>query len=137
MSDLMDISVEHNDARLLGIIAFADFGAQQSKIQYFSTARGAVGADPGAAPLVTMVLKKPCGAVIDHALVLEQAAPGGDLITAQGSALWGRWINGAGVIVGEGDVSDEAGDGLFKVSGTTGTLLYAGARAILGVTEIF
>ena len=136
MSENLDISAAHNDARLMGTIVFADLGPLPSKIYYFSTVRGVLGADPGAAPLVTMVLKKPCGTVIDHVLVLQQAAAGGDLITAQGSAVWARWVNGAGVIIGEGDVSDEAGDGLFKVSGTTGTLLYAGARALLGLTEI-
>ncbi len=136
MSDILELSKAHNDVRLMGTIVFADLGPLASKIHYFSTVRGALGADPGAAPLVTMVLKKPCGVVVDHVLVLQQAAAGGDLITAQGSAVWARWVNGAGAIVGEGDVSDEAGEGLFKVSGTTGTLLYAGARAILGVTEI-
>lgn len=136
MSELMDISVEHNDARLAATIAFADTGPLASRIFFYSTARGALGADPGAPPLVAMVLKKPCGTIVNHAIVLEQALAVGDLITVQGSALWARWVNGAGVVVGEGAASDAAGTGVFKISGTTGTLLYAGARAILGVTEV-
>lgn len=132
----MAISADHNDARLTGTIAFADSGPLASKILFYSTVRGLLGAAPGAPPLVAITLKKPCGTLINRALVLQQADAGGDLITAQGSAVWARWVNGAGVIVGEGDVSDATGTGAFKVSGTTGTLLYAGARAILGVTEV-
>ena len=136
MSDALAISIEHNNARLAGTLAFADAGPLASRILFYSTVRGAFGAAVSAAPMVTVVLTKPCGTVANNALRLTQAAPGGDLITVQGSALWARWINGAGDIVGEGDASDAAGDGVFKVSGTTGTLLYAGARALLGITEI-
>lgn len=136
MSEVMEISVDHNDARLAATAQFADSGPLASKIFFYSTVRGALGAAPGAPQLVAITLKKPCGTIIDHALVLQQAAAGGDLITLQGSAVWARWVNGAGAIVGEGSVSDAAGPGVFKVSGTSGTLLYAGARAILGVTEI-
>ena len=136
MSDVLTLSTAHNDARLAATLAFADTGTAASQILFYATVRGAFGADPGVPPLVTMTLKKPCGTLVDHALVLQQAAAGGDLIAVQGSALWARWLNGAGAIVGEGDVSDAAGNGAFKISGTSGTLLYAGARAILGVTEI-
>jgi hypothetical protein len=137
MSEPMEISVDHNNARLVATAQFADSGPLASKIFLYSTVRGALGSDPGAPALVTITLNKPCGTIISNALVLQQAAAGGDLIAVQGSALWARWVNGSGAIVGEGDVSDAAGTGVFKVSGTTGTLLYAGARAILGVTEIF
>ena len=133
----MVISVAHNDVRLTATLTFADSGPLASKILFYGTVRGAFGADPGTPPLVAITLKKPCGTIIDHALVLQQAAAGGDLITVQGSAVWARWVNGAGAIVGEGDVSDAAGTGVFKISGTSVTLLYAGARAILGVTEVF
>ena len=135
MSDF-DITVEHNDYRLMGTLAFADEGPLASRIQLFATTWAAVGDDPGAPPLVEAVLTKPCGAVVGHALVLTQAAPGGDMVLVQGSALRARWLNGNGAIVAEGAVTDEAGVGPFKVSGTTGTLLYAGARGILGTIAI-
>ena len=131
------ISQEHNDARLAGTIAFADEGPDPSRIQYFGTAQPSLGASPGAAPLVEMVLAKPCGAVIDHVLVLEQADSSGDQIPSPGgAALWGRWLNGNGELVGDGDCSDDSGTGFFKIAGTAGTTLYAGARVILGNTEL-
>lgn len=136
MSEALAISVEHNNVRLAGTLAFADAGVLASRIVFYSTPRPTFGALVSSAPLVTVVLTKPCGSIVNNALRLTQASPSGDLIIAQGSALWARWLNGAGDIVGEGDVSDQVGDGVFKISGTTGTLLYAGARAILGVTEI-
>lgn len=121
------ISPDHNDARLAATAAFADSGALSSRIRLYDAAN---------VLLVTIVLAEPCGAVAGHKLVLQQAAPGGDLIAVQGSAVKGVWINGAGAMVAEGTVTDAAGDGDFKVSGTTGTMLYAGARAILGPTEL-
>lgn len=126
----------HNDYRLLGTLAYADLGATPSKIQLFATAMPGAGGAAGAAPLVEMVLSDPCGVIVSNTLVLTQADVTGDLITVQGSALWGRWLSGNGSIVMDGDCTDEAGTGFFKLSGTSGTLLYAGARAILGVTAL-
>lgn len=123
----LSISVAHNNARLQATLDFADTGALNSRIQFY---------DAADVLLVTMTLAKPCGAIVSNKLVLQQADPAGDFITTQGEAVTGVWVNGAGAVVGEGTVTDEAGDGDFKVSGTTGTLLYAGARAILGTTEL-
>lgn len=130
------ISVAHNDARLAASLAFADLGPGPSRVQFFSTEQPAFGGAPGAAPLVEVVLAKPCGAIVDHALVFAQAAAGGDMILVQGVALWARWVNGADAIVADGDVSDETGPGVFKIAGTTGTMLYAGGRCIIGLTAI-
>lgn len=126
----------HNDYRLLGTLAYADLGANLSKIQLFATTMPASGQVAGVAPLVEMILTDPCGVIVNNTLVLTQADVTGDLITVQGSALWGRWLNGNGSIVLDGDCTDSAGNGFFKLSGTSGTLLYAGARAILGVTAL-
>jgi len=130
------ISIAHNNARLTGTRDFADLGPDPSRIQFFATAQPALGGAAGAAPLVEVILEKPCGEIVGNVLVLSQAAPGGDLILNEGEALWGRWLNGNGDLVGDGDASDESGTGFFKVSGTDGTLLYAGARAILGETAL-
>lgn len=130
------ISQAHNVARLAGTAAFADTGVQNSRIWLYDTVQPAFGADPGGAPLVEILLAKPCGTIAAGVLTLLQANPGGDLIASTGSALWGRWVNGSGDIVADGTVSDAAGTGDFKVSGTTGTLLYAGARALLGASTL-
>lgn len=130
------ISVAHNNARLAGTVAYADTGLDPSRIQFYDTAQPAFGAAPGGTPLAEAVLAKPCGAVVANALVLDQADPAGDLITATGVAVWARWVNGNGDVVADGAVTDAAGAGPFKVAGTSGTTLYAGARIIIGVTTL-
>lgn len=126
MSDLT-ITAAHNDYRLQGTMSYADLGVANSRIRFYDASDNL---------LVTMVLTKPCGSIVSHKLVLTQAAPGGDQITVQGTAVRAEWINGNGDIVGSGAATDEAGDGPFKIAGTTGTLLYTGAYALLGVTEL-
>ena len=87
-------------------------------------------------------MAKPCGAIVSNVVVLEQADPGGDQILTQGVAVRAEWVNGDDDLVGDGEVTF-AGDtdpvtGLypFKVTGTAGTLLYAGAYAKLGLTAL-
>lgn len=126
------ISPEHNSARLEGTRAFADTGVQNSRIHLYATTQPATGADPVGTPLATLTLTKPCGTVTAGALTLEQADAAGDLILDTGSALWARWVNGSDELVADCTVSDSAGAGDIKLSGTTGTLLYAGAYARLG-----
>jgi hypothetical protein len=48
-------------------------------------------------------------------------------------ALWYSYDN---ELLASGAVTDEAGEGPFKLSGSAGTLLHAGGRAILGLTEL-
>lgn len=88
--------------------------------------------DGGGVTLVTVVFARPAAVLVGHELVFEQGDLTGDMILVQGSAASFDLFNGAGVALGTGDVSDLAGTGAMKVSGTTGTLLYEGARAILG-----
>lgn len=133
---IIHLPVLHNNYRLLGTLAYADLGTLPSKIQLFATTMPVAGGAAGGSPLVEIVLADPSGSIVNNTLVLAQADPTGELILVQGSALWGRWINGEGNIVLDGDCTDEAGTGFFKVAGTSGTLLYAGARALLGVTAL-
>lgn len=121
------ISAAHNNARLAATIAFADAGANPSTIELFNAS---------AALLARITLAKPCGAVANDALVLAQAAAGGDMIQADGVAVSAVWLSGTGVPVASGSVTDETGEGPFILEGTEGTQLYAGGRAILGVMEI-
>ena len=136
----MGISAAHNDYRLAGSIAFADSAATPSRIQFFTavypTLGATLGATPAETPVLEIVLAVPCGEVVDHVLVLEQASSTGDLIMATATVVWARWVNGDGVLVADGTVTDSAGDGDFKLAGTDGTTLYAGARAILGASSL-
>ena len=86
--------------------------------------------------MVEITLAKPCGTVNAGVLTLVQADAGGDLILDTGTALWARWVNGDEMHVADGSVSDASGDGDFKVSGAAGTLLYAGARALMGISTL-
>jgi hypothetical protein len=88
--------------------------------------------DASAVALVTMLFARPAATLVAHALVFQQGNPLGDFIGTQGSAVSFELYSGAGVLGGSGDVSSMAGTGALKVSGTTDTLLYQGARAILG-----
>lgn len=92
--------------------------------------------DAAAVPLVTMLFTKPAVALVAHELVFDQDSASGDLILTQGNAATFSLYSAAGVLLGAGDVTDMAGAGPLKISGTTGTLLYAGARAILGEMKI-
>lgn len=130
------LSVAANDARLAGLLEFADAGVAASRIKFYATPQPSLGAAPGAGAIATVVLAKPCGVVGSHKLVLQQSNPAGDLIAANGEVLWGRWENGDGAIVVDGDASDESGTGFFKIEGTDGTALRAGGRLTLGNTEI-
>ena len=88
--------------------------------------------DGAAIALVTMVFAMPAAALVAHELVFAQEDLSGDFILTQGNAATFELYNGAGLLLGSGDVTDMAGTGVLKVTGTTGTLLFAGARAILG-----
>ena len=89
-----------------------------------------------ATTLAVVVLAVPCGEIVDGALVLAQADPEGDLIAATGTAATALWYSYDNVLLASGVVTDESGEGPFKLAGSAGTLLLAGGRAILGVTEL-
>lgn len=115
------------DAMILGAAAMVDVDSDPGYAIIF---------DNAAVALVTVVFAQPSGAFVDHEWVFEQGDPSGDIILVQGNADNFALYNGAGTLLGTGDVTDMAGSGTLKVSGTTGTLLYAGARAILGELKL-
>ena len=123
-----EISAAHAMARVQATQAFADSGPQASRIALY---------DAGAQLLVALTLTKPCGSILDDGtLLLTQANIGTDLIMANGQAVSAVWSTSDGKLVGRGLVTDEAGDGHFKLLGSTGTQLYAGGKVILGETRI-
>lgn len=126
MSDFI-VSSGLRAAQLAATQAFADSGSGNSYIVIYDTSENA---------LATLILSKPCGTVTAGVLRLHQQLPGGDLIAASGVATHASWFAGNGTLVAQGDVTDEAGIGPFILGGAAGTQLYAGGRAILGVTEI-
>ena len=86
----------------------------------------------GTKSLVTIMFARPAATLTANKLRLSQASASGDLITEQGSADNFMLYNGAGVLLGSGDVTASGGAGALTIGGTAGTMLYAGARAILG-----
>ena len=64
------------------------------------------------------------------------------MVMATGLPRWGLWVNGAGAIVAEGSVTDEASGGDFWVAGgatppgDTSPLLQAGGLVLLGATSL-
>ncbi|MGF2525880.1 hypothetical protein ACQUW0_26485, partial [Ralstonia pseudosolanacearum] len=69
-------------------------------------------------------------------ILLTQESVIGDLIAVNGAAVWGRLATSEGDPIADGDVTDMAGDGPFKLDGADGVNLYAGGRAILGATAL-
>ena len=123
-----EISAAHALARLQATLAFADSGTESATISLY---------DASELLLVTLVLTKPCGQITEGGyLLLTQANGGGDMILAGGQAATGVWSTSDGQLIGRGLVTDEAGQGHFKLLGSSGTQLYAGGKAILGETRI-
>ena len=124
-------------AILQAFIDLADAGAGPARVKIYGTTRPATAGDaPGGSALATLVLTKPCGTVEVGGILLTQASLIGDLIAANGAAVWGRWESSEGDPIADGDVTDLAGDGPFKLDGADGVNLYAGGRAILGATAL-
>lgn len=133
-------SQEFRDALLVGgLQAFlestGDALAENATLEIYGTTQPEAGVITGDIPLVVMVLAVPCTTFVDHRLVLIQQQPAGDLILTQGDMVWARLRTANGTWACDGTASDMTGDGDFKVSGTDGVLLYAGARALLGLTR--
>lgn len=123
-----EISAAHALARLQATLSFADSGPEASHIALYDAAEQL---------LVTLTLTKPCGQITEGgSLLLTQASGSGDLILASGLAATGIWSTSDGKLIGRGQVTDEVGQGHFKLLGSTGTQLYAGGKAILGETRI-
>ena len=123
-----EISAAHALARLQATLVFADSGPAASTIKLYDAAEQL---------LVTLTLTKPCGQIVESGyLLLTQANSAGDMILVSGQAAIGVWSTSDGKLIGRGLVTDEAGQGHFKLLGSTGAQLYAGGKAILGETRV-
>lgn len=132
----LDLVTPAREAMLTALVAWLDAGAGNCRIDVYNTDRPGLAAEELADPMAAVQLAKPCGAVVAGLLVLTPADSEGALIALSGDAAWGRLINAAGAVAGDGNVTDSAGAGPFKVSGTAGTVLYAGARLFLGTVAL-
>ena len=126
-------------AQLQAAITTADAGPGPSKVQLFTTTRHATADGAmGDAPQAEVVLAVPCATIVGGALVLHVADEGGTLVQTTGLPRWGQWVNGAGALVAEGSVTDDANGGDFQVTGGTtapgddAPLLLAGGLVLLG-----
>jgi len=90
---IIDISLTHNDARLLGSLNSLNAGNDHAQILLLDGVKPA----PGAAltnTLTVFVLDKPAGVIVDHALVLSST--GNALVLKSGTATWARIITAGG-----------------------------------------
>ena len=114
-------------AQLVGTLARLDIDTDPAYATIF---------DASDTALVSIVFAKPAGVVSAPGgvpqLLFTQNDPSGDLIINTGNAATFQLFASDNAILGEGTVTDMAGTGPLKISGSTGTTLYAGARAVLG-----
>ena len=119
----MTISVAHRAVRNAASIALADAVAGASSVRIYDAQGGAL--------LGQRTLAKPCGSINAEGRIVLIAAAAQDLVRVSGAATWAAWCDGAGTPIFWGAVTDEAGDGPFKLRGTSGTMLYAGGAVLL------
>lgn len=139
---MMVIGPDLTLAQLAAALAFADLGTPASRIYLYTDAGAATGATPGVAPMATVVLAKPCGAIAAGALTLNVAAPGGALVDVGGTPRAAQWVSGEGKLVAAGTVTDADHGGDFTVSGGAtapgddAPSLYAGGLVLLGAVVL-
>lgn len=119
------ITVEHNEARLAGTLAFLDAGPGPARLRIYGGARPPSPAEtPTSAMLAEIALTKPAGTIAGGLLTLTQQDNG--LIAATGVATWARLVNGNEVTALDLDCSDTGGNGDVKLASTN---LYLGGDA--------
>ena len=131
MSNVFAITAEANQVRLLAFRDLVDSATDKGYIEFYSATR------PGSiTPAARATLARPCGTMVTGYLKLVPDAAGGEMVTATATILWGRIFKGDGTPVADGDVTDESGDGAFKLAGTAGTTLFAGGYLLLATAGI-
>ena len=135
---MMVVGPEHALAQLAASLAFADAGAEPSRILLYADAAAAAGAAPAGEPLAEIVLSKPCGTIAAGKLTLHPADPAGTMVLANGTPRAARWVSGEGKLVAAGTVTDMARLGDFRIGGAPtapgddSPALYAGGLVLLG-----
>ncbi|MFN7817803.1 MAG: hypothetical protein ACK5OQ_16360 [Burkholderiales bacterium] len=124
----VDISPDHNNARLLATRDFLDLGTLNGKVRIYTGTRPAPGAAANAANLlVEITLDKPSGSIVSNQLSLTSATAG--IATATGAPTWSRWVNGNGAWAIDTDASGPSGSAPVIVSDDT--ILAGGSISLL------
>lgn len=127
-------SADFRGAANLGRRTFLDTGSGNATIEIYAGTRPAAGEEAGGDPLVLVVLAKPCGVIdANGALALEPEDPEGELIVANGTATWARFLSADGVWAFDADVTNAGGGGEVQFPNTT---LFEGGRAPLSPSTI-
>lgn len=127
----MNISPDHNTARLVGSLAFLNEGVGRARVRIYD----GTFAVPGEAVttqvlLTTILLDDPPGAIVGGELVLAASAVG--LIVATGTPVSARFANGDDAWVGDATASAVGGAGEVQVEVSVGgTLLLGGGCALV------
>ena len=123
-----EISSAHALSRLQATLEFADSGPAASTIKLYDMAEQL---------LATLTLTRPCGTILEAGYLQLTQAQAGQMIMATGQVVRGVWSTSDGRLIARGDVTDEGGNGAFRLLGSSGTQLYAGGLVILGETLIY
>lgn len=101
----------HRGARNQATIDLADAGAANASIRLYTASGGTL--------LATRQLQKPCGSIVigTGRIQLQQSASV-DLVAADGVAAWGELVDGDGIAIAGGAVTDAAGSGPFRLVST-------------------
>lgn len=127
----LEIGPEHAAAQVAASVVFADTGPAASSIRLYSAPGGA------GVLLADIALAKPCGTLTAGVLTFNTAVAQ-PLALANGIPRSGVWLNGNGLLVARGTVTDGAHTGDFRVSGAAtapgddSPMLYAGGVVLLG-----
>lgn len=122
------ITTDHRAVRNQASIDMADAGPGPSSIKLYTAEGGTL--------LGTRTLAKPCGAITAEGRIALLGAGVQDLVVASGSATWATWCDGSGALIAAGGVTDEAGEGPFRLKGATGTAVYEGGVVALDSTAL-
>ena len=109
-------------------ITVADAGAGPSTLRLYTDA------DPVTQErthLVTIVLAKPCGAIVSGQIQLAQADPLGDMVAATGVPTFAQWFDGDGTVIADCTVSNDTGDGDLKISTRQDGMIFEGGFVTL------
>ena len=138
----MVIGQDHALAQLAASIAFADTGAQPSRIRLYADAGAATGAAPAGDPLAEITLAKPCGTIAAGQLTLHVADAAGALVLVTGQPRAAQWVSGDDKLVAAGTVTDMDHSGDFRIGGASTApgddtpTLYAGGLVLLGAVVL-
>lgn len=143
MSSEWEISTITMLAQLQGLLARANAGSGNAQLALYTTTRPATIATTHTdTPQASILLAKPCGAIVDDTLVLYVADPAGALVQAGGLPRWAEWIAGDGALLTRCDVTDMDHAGGIRilggntVEGETSPTLYPGGLVQLGLVAL-